>query len=212
MQDKPRKLKILRRIMLTVLALAVLLPVGARIWMSQAMKGRVYTHPAEVPSCDVALVLGALVRPNGSLSDSLANRCDTAIKLYKAGKVKKLLMSGDNRFKHYNEPERMRDYAVEHGVPAKDIALDYAGRRTYDSMYRAKHIFGLNRIIIVTQKFHMPRSLYLAKAVGVDAYGVITPDPGNFRSNIREIPACLSALLDVYVLHPRPVMGKKEKI
>ncbi len=135
-----------------------------------------------------------------------------AVELYKANKCDKLLMSGDNRFRNYNEPERMRDYAVREGVPVEDIVLDYAGRRTYDSVYRARHIFGTRKMIIVTQSFHVDRAVFLAGKVGIDAYGVASSNKADTRAAIRECPACLSALADVYLLHPRPVMGEKESI
>lgn len=175
------------------------------------MQDRVYSDISKVPHCRVAMVLGAKVNRNGSLCVSLETRVNKAIALYKAGKCKKLLMSGDNRFKNYNEPERMRDYAVKKGVPARSIALDYAGRRTYDSVYRARHIFGIKKMIVVTQSFHIDRSVFLCDHLGIDAYGVKTntPDP---RATVRECPACLSAIADVYLLHPHPVMGKREAI
>jgi SanA protein len=139
---------------------------------------------------------------------------NTAIKLYRAGKVDKLLMSGDNRFIHYNEPQRMRDYAIEHGVAPADIVMDYAGRRTYDSVYRAKHIFGLKSIVIVSQRSHVERALFISRRVGINACGVPADVKShwNARMAIREIPACVSAAIDVYIRHPKPVMGRRESI
>ncbi len=198
---------------LLVAAVVVLCsPALARAYIHLAVHGQVYSSIGDVPRCRVALVLGALVHRDGSLSTTLASRVDKAIELYKAGKCEKLLMSGDNRFNYYNEPARMKDYAVAHGVPAEAIALDYAGRRTYDSVYRARHIFGLTRLIVVTQSFHVNRAVFLANHIGVKAYGVRAHDPGSFRATVREMPACLGALADVYLLHPHPVMGKKETI
>lgn len=198
--------------LLIVAALIVLSPILARAWVHISVADRVHSDIASVPECRVAMVLGAKVRPDGSLSASLASRVDKAIELYRAGKCEKLLMSGDNRFHNYNEPERMRDYAVARGVPARDIGLDYAGRRTFDSVYRARHIFGLKRMIVVTQSFHVDRAVFLCNHIGIDAYGVGASDVGDRRAQIREIPACLNALADVYLLHPRPVMGKKERL
>lgn len=162
--------------------------------------------------CKVALVLGARVYRSGKLSGPLKDRVDTAIRLYNAGKVEKLLMSGDNRFSHYNEPQCMRDYAVAHGVSAEDVVMDFAGRRTYDSVYRAKHIFGQDKLIVVTQGFHLDRALYLCTRLGVNAYGVPGKWVGRRIYRVREIPASISAVLDTCVWHPRPVMGRREKI
>ena len=108
---------------------------------------------------------------NGTPTPVLQDRIETAADLYFAGKVEKLLMSGDNRFIYYNEPGAMREYAISLGVPEEDIVLDYAGRRTYDTCYRAKAIFGLEKAILVTQAFHMPRALYTCNQLGVESPG-----------------------------------------
>jgi SanA protein len=184
---------------------------GPKLWMHFAARGRIYTNINKAPKCRVALVLGAKIFRSGKLSDVLKDRVDTAIKLYKAGKVEKLLMSGDNRFTHYNEPERMADYAIAQGVPAEDIVMDFAGRRTFDSVYRAKHIFGQDRMIIVTQRFHMDRALFICRTLGVKAYGVPGKYAGSRRSIIREVPAAISAVIDAYILRPTPVMGRMRK-
>jgi SanA protein len=102
----------------------------------------------------------------------LYDRVATAVDVYQRGLVQKLLLTGDNRFVDYNEPEAMRRTAVKLGVPAADLVLDYAGRRTYDSCYRAKEIFGVQRAILVTQAFHLERALYLCDAFGIDSVGV----------------------------------------
>lgn len=104
----------------------------------------------DVPARRVAIVFGAQVKKDGTPSVVLRDRVETAVALYKSGKVEKLLMSGDNRFVDYNEPEAMRRYALALGMPEADIVLDYAGRRTYDTCYRAKEIFGMNSALLVT--------------------------------------------------------------
>ena len=159
----------------------------------------------------MALVLGAGVYPDGRLSPMLADRVQTAVDLHQQGKVDKLLMSGDNSIKTYNEPWHMADYAISLGVPEDDIAFDYAGRRTYASCWRAKHIFGLDSVVIVTQRFHLPRALYLCQSLDLDAVGVAADrrDYGlaNTRYSIREIPARVKAWLDVHILHPAVIGG-----
>jgi len=165
----------------------------------------------------VAIVFGAGLRRDGGPTAVLRDRVQTAVQLYQAGKVEKLLMSGDNRFEDYNEPEAMRQYARSLGVPDEAIVLDYAGRRTYDTCYRAKQIFGVQSAILVTQKFHLSRALFTCNALGVKAIGV---EADNYyylkRSrlywNIREQFATMTAFWDVYFKKPLPVLGEPEPI
>jgi len=170
-----------------------------------------------VPERPVAIVFGAGLWWDGSPSPVLRDRVATAAQLYFSGKVKKLLMSGDNRFLDYNEPGAMREYALKLGVPEEDIVLDFAGRRTYDTCYRAREIFGLERAILVTQAFHLPRALYTCNQLGLQAIGV-PADMRDYRRGAqlywqgREIPATLMALLEVHVTRPLPVLGKPEPI
>jgi len=117
------------------------------------------------------LVLGAAVKPDGSPSKMLRDRLDVAISLYKKRIAPKLLLSGDNGTAYYNEVKCMKNYAVEQGVPKDDIFLDHAGFSTYESVYRARDVFGVSKMIIVTQKYHMYRALYIAKRLGVNAAG-----------------------------------------
>ena len=171
----------------------------------------------EAPVRRVAIVFGAEVKRDGTPSAVLRDRIETAIALYKAGKVEKLLMSGDNRFADYNEPESMRQYALTLGVPDADIVLDYAGRRTYDTCYRAKEIFGVSSAILVTQRFHLPRALFLCKAFGIDALGVEAENYYylkrlRFYWNLRELLASIQSVGDVYLFKPLPVLGNREPI
>jgi SanA protein len=171
----------------------------------------------QTPARRVAIVFGAEVKKDGTPSVVLRDRVETAVDLYKRGRVEKLVMSGDNRFVGYNEPESMRQYALTLGMPDSDIVLDYAGRSTYDTCYRTKEIFGVNSAILVTQGFHMPRALFLCKAFGIDAVGV---EASNYyylkRSrliwNTRELLATVKSVWDVYLTRPLPVLGKPEPI
>jgi SanA protein len=129
-----------------------LFPFTLRWWVDRRFKKRIYTVE-DVPPHRVALVFGAGITSEGRPMPALADRVWTAAQLYHAGKVEKLLMSGDNRFIDYNEPEAMRQYALQQGVPNEVIVLDYAGRRTYDTCYRAKYIFGVEDAVLVTQWF-----------------------------------------------------------
>ncbi|MCS6994900.1 MAG: YdcF family protein [Anaerolineales bacterium] len=180
--------------------------------------GWAYTYTEnEAPTRPVAIVFGAGLTRSGEATPVLRDRIQTAARLYFAGKVRKLLMTGDNSTVYYNEPEAMRRYALALGVPDEDIVLDYAGRRTYDSCYRAREIFGVQSAILVTQKFHLPRALYLCNMLGIDGVGVAAE---NFRYrrmsllfwNLRELAATLTALIDVHLTRPLPILGQPEPI
>lgn len=171
----------------------------------------------EVPAEPVAIVFGAGLTRSGDPSAILRDRVETAAELYHAGKVQKLLMSGDNRFVDYNEPGAMREYALRLGVADQDIVLDFAGRRTYDTCYRARHIFGIQQAVLITQSFHITRALYTCNNLGVSSNGV----PSDVRRygrrsytywTIREIPATSVAMWEVWVSRPLPVLGKPEPI
>lgn len=165
----------------------------------------------------VAIVFGAGLLRDGSPTPVLRDRVETAAELYFAGKVQKLLMSGDNRFVEYNEPAAMRAYALELGVPDDAIVLDYAGRRTYDTCYRAKEIFGVDQALLVTQRFHLPRALIICNGLGIEGQGVSADRRAYRRSslgiwNLRELPATLVAFIDTFITRPLPVLGDKEPI
>lgn len=185
-----------------------------RVWTHWRAKPLIYHHLQSVPRTDVALVLGAGLWSDGTPTPALHDRVVTAVDLYQSGVVQKLLMSGDNRFEWYNEPQAMRQLAVRLGVPNDDIVLDYAGRRTYDSCYRAKQIFEVERAVIVTQRFHLDRALYLCHALGMPAVGVAADrraysSPDRHWWQLRELVALVRAYLDVHIFHPRPVLGEK---
>lgn len=181
-----------------------------------------YAHPLiETPEqtrgARAAIVFGAGLTRDGHPTPVLRDRVETAVNLYRTGKVEKLLMSGDNRFEYYNEPAAMRQYALDLGVPDDAIVLDFAGRSTYDTCYRAKAIFNLQEAVLVTQRFHLPRALFTCVQIGLKATGVIADRRTYFPTSrlswqIREIPATLNALLDVLVTHPLPVLGDPEPI
>jgi SanA protein len=187
--------------------------IGVWGWIQWRYDRLVYTDAATTPKRPVAIVFGAGVQAGGRLSPMLQDRMDAAIALYKAGKVRKLLVSGDNRFINYNEPGRMYDYAVAHGVPARDVVRDYAGRRTYDTCYRAAEIFGVTQAVLVTQRFHLPRALFTCRNLGVDSVG-LAADRRVYLSNpyyqLRDAVASLRAWWDVKIARPEPVLGANE--
>jgi SanA protein len=190
--------------------LALLSPLALRAWVGHRTAEQIYTEALDAPSSPAAIVLGAGYLPSGALSSALADRMDTAIALYQAGKVNKLLLTGDNRFADYNEPAAMAAYAEAAGVPREDLVLDYAGRRTYDSCYRAAAIFGAEQAILVTQEFHLPRALYTCNQLGLETVGVVADRRTYYRATwyqLRELFALTRAWLDVNLFKPVPVLG-----
>ena len=174
--------------------MAIAAPLGINAWVVHSTKGRILSpeKAAQLSDVDCILVLGCAVRADGSPSPMLAERLQQGVALYEAGAAPKLLMSGDNGQVEYNEVAAMANYALAKGVPSYDIFLDYAGFSTYESVYRAKAIFEARKIIIVTQKYHRHRALYIAKAMGLDAYGVSCDTQvfaGQFHRDVREILA-----------------------
>ena len=193
--------------------LGLLLP---RLFTALHAWNKVYL-PNNVPAERIAIIFGAGLRRDGTPTAVLRDRVETGASLYFSGKAEKLLMSGDNQVVEYNEPEAMRRYALSLGVPEEAIVLDYAGRRTYDTCYRAKAIFGVESTILVTQKFHLPRALFICNALGIKAVGVEANNLNYRRSsllfwNIREQFATFTAFTDVYVDKPLPVLGQAEPI
>jgi vancomycin permeability regulator SanA len=188
----------------------LLLPLG---WMYVGT-ARQRVSAASVPPTAVGIVFGAGA-PQGRPSPMLVGRLDLGVRLYRAGKVQVLLVTGDNSRSHYNEPLVMRDYLIDAGVPRDRIVLDYAGFDTWDSCVRARKIFGVDRAILITQRFHLPRALTLCRSVGIRAWGVgddsrpYAPVATAF-SYLRELPAGLKAFFDL-VMHPGPrFLGPRE--
>jgi SanA protein len=205
--NRPRQL--LKRVFLAGLGCgvaAVALLGGLRLWIEQKTRDRMLTRVEDVPPHPVAIVLGAGLWPDGSLTPILADRVATAADLYHAGAVQKLLFSGDNL-----EPQAMLVHAIRLGVPEQDIVLDPGGRRTYDSCCRARATFGVGRAVIITQRFHAPRALYLCDALGVDSVALLADRHDytirRFVWETREHLALALAWWDVNVRHPVPVLG-----
>jgi SanA protein len=193
--------------------LALLIVLLPRLVTGLYAANRLYQEP-EVPAQRVAIIFGAGLRRDGTPTAMLRDRVLTGAELYFSGKVEKLLMSGDNRFVDYNEPEAMRQFAISLGVPDNAIVLDYAGRRTYDTCYRAKAIFGVESALLVTQGFHLPRALFLCNMLGMDTLGVEAThcywNGSPFVWDVREQFATVAAFLDLYVSSPLPVLGDPE--
>ena len=168
----------------------------------------------DVPVKRVAIVFGAGLRHDGTPTPILRDRVNTAASLYFSGKVEKLLMSGSMQYLTYNEPESMRQYALSLGVPDEAIVLDYAGSRTYDTCYRAKAVFEVSDALLVTQKFHLPRAIFLCDSLGLEVLGVeVKSTRQAWRGspliwNTRELLATVVAFLDLYITQPKPTLGE----
>ncbi len=166
------------RILLLLLAIALIGVLSIAVinkYVYSNNSDKIKTSITEVPSDEpkrVAIVFGARVFADGRLTNSLYDRVLTGVELYRAGRVKKLLMSGDRQGDNYDEPAAMKKMALELGVAESDIVLDNDGKRTFDSCYRAKEIFEVQKAILVTQDYHQPRALYLCNSLGIDSIGI----------------------------------------
>lgn len=165
----------------------------------------------ELDAAPVAIVLGAGVRRDGTPSHALEDRLAQAVELHRTGKVRKLLLSGDRRERRYDETSSMKRWVLEHGVPPDDVFCDHAGFSTYDTMARAKQVFGITRAIVVTQRFHLGRALYTAEVLGIEAQGAPC-DRRTYRKSawfeLRELGSRAKAFAQAELLHSPPrVLG-----
>ena len=179
-----------------------------------ASRGRIFSAASMPASQAPALVLGAGVLRDREPSQVLQARLETALGLFKGGKVRWILVSGDNRAPSYNEPQAMRKWLLKRGVPGSLVISDYAGRRTYDSLKRAKAVFGVHKVIIVTSDFHLPRAIYLARRLGLDAYGIpasteVMPLSSRWSFWLREFWARNLATWDAW-FPPSTMLGPRE--
>lgn len=196
-------------LVLGLLTLVLLAPFLMR-WRESA---KIFTVEA-VPSAPVAIVFGAGLNTSGRPSDVLFDRLTVAAQLYAAGKVDKILLSGDNSFENYNEPDAMRE-AIQraYSIPDEDIVTDYAGRRTYDTCARAHQIWQVDEAILVTQAFHLPRALFLCSGLGIQSTGVsasLQPYVYDRYFSYREYLAQQVAWLNLYIWAPPYIKGPVE--
>jgi SanA protein len=215
-----RAVRILRYLLATLaglVILALLLVVGANIWVVQSAAGAIYERTGDVPVNDVGLVLGTSKR----LADGRANlffryRVDAAAELYHAGKIRHVLVSGSNPSRWYDEASDMRAALRERGVPDGDITSDFAGYRTLDSVVRAREVFGQERFTIISQRDHSERAVFLARQRGLNVVAFCARDvalSSALKTRVREVFARVKAVLDVYVLGTEPKhLGPAEPI
>lgn len=189
-------------IALAALAAIIMIPVCMRI----AMESYMYTNVNDVPKTQLALVLGASVIA-GQPSPILERRAAAAVELYRRGKVSKILVTGDNGALTHDEVTPVRKYLIDAGIPAGDIFLDHAGFDTYSSMYRARDVFQAQSITVVTQDFHLPRAVFIARHLGVTAYGYTAAGGDKEHNYLREIPASDKAILDLFIRREPKYLG-----
>ncbi len=189
-----RSLKITLIIIAGIALLGILSVVFINLRVKAVARKKIITsqEALELKDVDCILVLGCKVKDNGEPSPMLLDRLITGTELYKEGAAPKILMSGDHGRDTYDEVNVMKKYALDNGIPSEDVFMDHAGFSTYDSIYRAKHIFEAKKVIIVTQEYHLNRALYLAHKLGLEAYGVpadLRDYSGQTMRDIREIAA-----------------------
>ena len=205
-------------ILLVVIVVISIVVISINLYVKKSTKKLIKTEKEceELADVDCIIVLGAAVWGNKP-SPMLEDRLLEGIALYQKGISKKIIMSGDHGQDEYDEVNIMKEFAIEKGIPSEDIFMDHAGFSTYESIYRAKEIFGAKKIIIVTQKYHLYRALYIAKTMGIEAYGV-GADPrqyvGAFNREVREILArnkdfakCIFKPKPTYLGEPIPING-----
>lgn len=188
--------------------ICMLIPLSLDLVVRATTKGQILSpeQAAELENVDCILVLGCGVREDGTPSDMLADRLERSIELYRLGVAPKLLMSGDHGQVEYDEVNTMKDYAIAAGVPSEDIFMDHAGFSTYESMYRAREIFQVEKLVIVSQEYHLYRGIYNAERMGMEAYGVsadLRNYVGQSYMNAREILArCKDVFMGIFKPEP----------
>ncbi len=202
------------KIFLLILLVGIIFCTSIRWYIVDSSESYIYSSLSQVSAKKVGIVLGARVFPDGRVSDVLADRLLSARDAYKMWKIQIFLLSGDNSTAHYNEVEAMKQYLVRQWIGSDAIVLDYAGFDTYDTMYRAKEIFGVKDAVIFTQDFHQNRSVYTARSLWLDVVGYISDRQGYIGMNylrFREFFASLKAFGDTNIWHSDPkFLGKKE--
>lgn len=172
-----------------------------------------YTSTDSIPECKTAVLLGtSKFMANGSKNYFFYNRITAAETLFKSGKIRAIIISGDNSLSYYNEPADMKKELMKAGIPDSVIYLDYAGFRTFDSMIRAKEVFGQTKFIVVSQQFHNERAVFIARKYGIEAYGFNAEDVSaysGFKTKVRELFARVKVFIDVYTNKQPKFLGEK---
>lgn len=187
-----KKVRILLVVLISIFIIGLIYVLGIDLYVRESVKGKIIEEKGVQQKVDAILVLGCQVKPDGSLSLMLQDRLNEALSLYNQKVSNKIIVSGDHGTKEYDEVNAMKLYLIEQGVASEDIFMDHAGFSTYESVYRAKHIFEANKIVIVTQQYHLYRSLYVANSLGIEAYGVSARKINYYGQTQREIREILA--------------------
>lgn len=195
----------------------ILAAMAADVYVAKAGTRNIYSEVGDLPRAQTVLVLGAAVWRNGRMSDVFHDRAAVALDVYRQGLVKKILVSGDHSRGDYDEVNIAKNFFLKNGVPGDDIFVDYAGFDTYDSIYRAKSIFQVESMIVSTQEFHLPRAMYLAQRLGIEASGIkadLRSYNLGFYNVLRENAARAKAFWDIsantgpkFLGDPIPITG-----
>lgn len=208
-----RAIRFLLRLGICLTLLAVLALCAVELWVNSMTAGHCHTRTADCRQGDVGVVLGcSKYLRHGVASAFFEERMDAAAELWKAGKLRCIIVSGDNREKFYNEPRDMKEELVRRGVPADRIVCDYAGLRTYDSVVRAERIFGAKNITFISQREHVERAVSIARQLGMQAEGYATAPPAItrrmwLRQYLRERAARLAMVVDLLLEHDPAHLG-----
>lgn len=191
--------------------------ISSNVIISSNTKKLVFSTINSTPNTNVALLLGtSRYTSKGITNLYFKYRIQAVVDLYKSGKIKHIIVSGDNSISSYNEPREMRKALMKEGIPFEAITLDFAGFRTLDSVVRCNKVFGQDNFIIISQQFHIERALFIAQNFNINAIGYAAQNPPekySFKTNIREYFARTMAIIDLYILHTQPkFLGKKEII
>lgn len=224
-----KNIKFLKVLKITVTAaaclalLCALLTLGINLWINGTVKDNILVEEqaALLQDVDCIIVLGCQVRSDGTPSHMLEDRLKRGVALYDLGAAPKILMSGDHGNVNYDEVDAMKRYAVDAGIPSEDVFMDHAGFSTYETMYRAKEIFQAKKVLIVTQTYHLYRAMYIARQLGMEAYGVAAEYrqySGQFARDVREVLArvkdfgmCIFKPAPTYLGEAIPISGNGEQ-
>ncbi|WP_416440862.1 vancomycin high temperature exclusion protein [Leeuwenhoekiella sp. A16] len=209
---RSKKIRLFLITMLVLFMGLIVFTLSLSYHIQKISKPYIYDSPSKLPETYTVIVLGASVKRDGKLSTILRDRVESALRLYRLGKVKRFLLSGDNGTAYYNEPMAMKKYLLERGVPETDIFLDFAGFDTYNSVFRASYIFNVDKAIVVSQHFHLPRVIYIARSMNLDYYG-FNGDLHNYdlasRNQIREKLASVKAWGELLINREPHFKGEK---
>lgn len=207
MMKVKKLLKVLLKVTLCIVLIAVASVLGVNGYVTSFVSDKIIKPEAaaELSDIDCIIVLGCQVKPDKTPSDMLKDRLTRGVELYESDVSKKLLMSGDHGGLYYDEVNTMKRFAVDNGVPSSDVFMDHAGFSTYETVYRAKEIFKAEKVVIVTQKYHLYRALFIADKLGLEAYGVASDYHTYAGQSKREVREVLARCKDFLASKFKPV-------